>query len=404
MRVVDATTGVSRAIGTGCSGRVATTTCEELHAPDGRWHYAVSAVAGDEWSGPSSPPSTTVTVDTTPPADVTLTPLPDAIRSGQQLISSATDAVTGVASVTYLFCAGATCTPATPIAASSAGPTSGFDWASQPPDGIYRVAVRAVDGAGHMTDSAPQTVTIDNTAPTVAVTAPAPGSSTTSRTVSFTGTAGSGTGDATALTVTVFAGSGTGGASLQALPAARVGSDWSVVSAPLSDGTYTVQATQRDGAGNVGVSAARTFTVDTTPPALVAISTTNVATAGKIEKGDTLRLTFSEPLDPASVPTAGTMTVTNVNNVEVLDLPGITDGPVPTGSVGYALKNHAATWSTTISLSAGDTVVTVTITNSGQWGGFGSAAGAIQFTPAPTLKDRAGNAAAGLLPVTLQLF
>jgi hypothetical protein len=404
VRAVDATSGAARAIGAGCNERITATTCDELHAPEGRWRYTVSAVAGDQWSGVPSPPSTTVTVDTTPPANVTLTPLPDAIRSGQQLTSSATDAVTGVASVTYLFCTGASCTPSTPISASATGPTYAVEWTSQPPDGTYRVAVRAVDGAGHTTDSAPQTVTIDNAAPLVAVSAPAPGSSTTARTVSFTGTAGSADGDSTALNVIVFAGSGTGGATVQVLSVARVGSGWSVASAPLSDGTYTVQATQDDAAGNVGVSAPRTFTVDATPPALVAISTTNVATAGKIERGDALRLTFSEPLDPASVPTTGTMTVTNVNNVERLELPGITDGPIPTGSAGYALKNHVAAWSTSISLSAGDTVVTVAITNSGEWAGFGSAAGPVQFAPAPTLKDRAGNAAAGLLPVTLQLF
>ena len=59
--------------------------------------------------------------------------------------------------------------------------------------------------------------------------------------------------------------------------------------AHLADGTYTAQATQEDEAGNVGKSAAVTFTIDTTPP-VVAI-TTPANNAGLNE----LKPTFSGP-------------------------------------------------------------------------------------------------------------
>ena len=105
VRVVDATTGVSRAIGAGCSGRVGTTTCEELHAPDGRWHYAVSAVAGDEWSGPSSPPSTTVTVSAVaspvpdPAVPVKLTVLDVVLEPGAGAVTATVGAVLSIVTV-----------------------------------------------------------------------------------------------------------------------------------------------------------------------------------------------------------------------------------------------------------------------------------------------------------------
>ena len=48
----------------------------------------------------------------------------------------------------------------------------------------------------------------------------------------------------------------------------RSGGSWSVGSDSLEDGTWTVQATQSDAAGNVAMSDAHTFEVDTSPPAV----------------------------------------------------------------------------------------------------------------------------------------
>ena len=56
---------------------------------------------------------------------------------------------------------------------------------------------------------------------------------------------------------------------VQTLTTTRTGTSWAVNgSTPLADGTYTAQATQVDAAGNSGASNTRTFTVDTTPPAV----------------------------------------------------------------------------------------------------------------------------------------
>ena len=59
------------------------------------------------------------------------------------------------------------------------------------------------------------------------------------------------------------------GSPVQTLTATRSGGTWTVDGSPaLAEGTYTAQASQADDAGNTGTSAARTFTVDTTAPAV----------------------------------------------------------------------------------------------------------------------------------------
>jgi hypothetical protein len=92
------------------------------------------------------------------------------IRNGVVLTELATDptvnaASSGVASVQYLRCAGAACTPTTSIDTSASGPTYSVTWTGQPADGVYRIAARVTDVAGNTVDSAPITVAIDNAVP-----------------------------------------------------------------------------------------------------------------------------------------------------------------------------------------------------------------------------------------------
>ena len=115
-----------------------------------------------------------IRIDKTNPTSATLNALPAAIRNGQSLTGGGADALSGVGSITYLYCAGAACTPSTVVGSSSI-PAGGYPvtWNSQPADGTYRVLARVFDAAGNQLDSAIQTVTIDNTNPTGSVTAPA---------------------------------------------------------------------------------------------------------------------------------------------------------------------------------------------------------------------------------------
>jgi hypothetical protein len=73
------------------------------------------------------------------------------------------------------------------------------------------------------------------------------------------------------VTIDVYAGASAQGAPVRSFVADRNATTGAFSGSPppgLPDGTYTAQATQVDGANTVGVTAARTFVYDTTPPAL----------------------------------------------------------------------------------------------------------------------------------------
>jgi hypothetical protein len=108
----------------------------------------------------------------------------------------------------------------------------------------------------------------DTTPPSISLTAPAGGSTTTDTTPNFAGVAGLAPGDSTTVTIKVYSGAGTGGALVQTRTATRAGDGtYSVDAAPeLPPGTYTAQAEQLDSAANMGFSGANTFTIEAGPP------------------------------------------------------------------------------------------------------------------------------------------
>jgi Bacterial Ig-like domain len=128
-----------------------------------------------------------IRIDKTAPSSATLDALPTVIRAGQALTGSGTDALSGVASIAFLFCPGASCAPTNLAGSSSTGPDYRVVWSSQPADGVYQVLARVRDAAGNTTDSAKRTVTIDNTAPQTTISSgPANPTNTTAATFSFT--------------------------------------------------------------------------------------------------------------------------------------------------------------------------------------------------------------------------
>ncbi len=123
----------------------------------------------------------------------------------------------------------------------------------------YTVTATQTDTAGNTGTSGSQTITVDTTAPAVAITAPTGGAALTT-TPTITGTRGQATGDLATVTVQIYAGSTATGTPVQTLTDPTSTSGWSVTASTLPAGTYTVQASQSDTAGNVGSSAAVTFT------------------------------------------------------------------------------------------------------------------------------------------------
>jgi len=130
----------------------------------------------------------------------------------------------------------------------------------------YTAQVTQTDAAGNSA-SATSTFVIDTAAPAVTLTTPANGGAVTTQTPTLSGAAGqvaaatTASADSTAIAVNIYSGSSATGTPLQTLSTTRSAGSWSVVANTLAAGQYTAQATQSDGAGNVGQSSANTFTV-----------------------------------------------------------------------------------------------------------------------------------------------
>jgi Bacterial Ig-like domain len=244
-------------------------------------------------------------------------------------------------------------------------------------------------------------------APVVTVTAPADGSVTNTTTPTLTGTAGHASGDSTTVTVKIYSGSSATGTPLQTKTATRNASGaWSTTASTLSQGTYTVQATQTDTAGNTGTSAANTFTVDTTKPTATRVSGTNKAggTAGKIENGDTLTFTYSEAIDATSVMSgwdgsaaAMRLRFTNSGNkdtVTVLDSAGTTTLGIGTVSTNGNYVSGTTTFTSTMTRSADGASITITLGTPSNVQTTPVTAKGMTWTFGAVVKDLAGNAIA----------
>jgi Flp pilus assembly protein TadG len=156
-----------------------------------------------------------------------------------------------------------------------------------------------------------------------------------------------------------------------------------------------------------------TAPADKAPPAVVAISSTNHpgGIAGQMEANDTLVVTFSEPIAAAGVPT-GAVTVTEDGNYpsDNLEITGVTNGYVPTGG-NYVSPDSKTAWfpGSSVASSADNKTLTVTVggTCTGDCSKLMPGSGDLEFTPANTLRDAAGNVAVanGVTPgVNIALF
>jgi subtilisin-like proprotein convertase family protein len=143
------------------------------------------------------------------------------------------------------------------------------------PEGSHTLSVRARDVAGNLdATAATRSWTVDVTPPGLAVTAPAAGATVTDTRPMLLGSAGAAFGDAGAVTVNLWSGTLAAGLPAQTLivPRDHASGAWSAQPAALAEGTWTVRAEQSDSAGNIGVSAPSTFSVDIPNPAPVAPS------------------------------------------------------------------------------------------------------------------------------------
>ena len=151
----------------------------------------------------------------------------------------------------------------------------------------------------------------------------------------------------------------------------------------------------RDAALNLGAFGA-TAPTDAAGPIARSVSTTGGTTIGSIQTDDTITITFSEPLKPATVPALVTLTETDPSGAgnDTLTISGITNGARSTGSDSYiTLDGGIADFNpSSTTLSNGDTAITVTVAGScANTGcaaiGQATVAGSFSFAPAASLTD-----------------
>ncbi len=145
--------------------------------------------------------------------------------------------------------------------------------------------------------------------------------------------------------------------------------------------------------------------VATTPsdlagPVLMTATSDSGTTTNLMQAGDTLALTFSEALDPSSVPASPDVTESRSSSAGTLTIPGLIS-PTPIGFEYLDDSGDSATSSTTAALT-GQTV-TATLGTLTTNGAAAAGSGGASVFPAASLKDPAGNAAASAAPAIARL-
>jgi Bacterial Ig-like domain len=156
--------------------------------------------------------------------------------------------------------------------------------------------------------------TTANFPPALSLTAPA-AAAVTNGLPTLSGAAGNSAADSATVNVKIYSGPTATGTAVQTKAVAKTAATWTwTLTTALASGTYTAQATQTDGV-NTTTTAAVTFTVDATKPTATKVVAANKTggTAGKIESGDTITYTYSEPVTAASVWSIWSGSSTNVH-------------------------------------------------------------------------------------------
>jgi hypothetical protein len=318
--------------------------------------YTAQAQQTDDVGHTGTSSTTTFTVDATAPVVTLVQPATGSTAADSTPTFSGTGGTApgDIRTVTVKVYSGASVS-GSPVQTRSAtvGAGGAYSVAASPAltDGTYTAQAEQSDGAGNVGYSTANTFTIstDVTPPSVTLSQPADGSSTSESTPAFSGTGGTAAGDSATVTVKVYSGASVGGSPVQTRSATvGAGGAYSVAASPaLTEGTYTAQAEQIDGAGNVGYSAANTFTVDVTAPALT------LATPANGSLGNNSTPTFSGTAGDAAGDSA---------SVTVVVYRGVGTG----GSIVETLSasRSATSWSVDASPALADDTYTAVATQS----------------------------------------
>jgi chitinase len=261
--------------------------------PDGL--YDARAIVVDNAGFSTTTATIQVRIDNTAPSSATLTNPGTSLSGNVTLSGTAADAGSGVASWTaqYRLSGGSTWTNACSDTTSSYS----CSWATAAvADGVYDLRALATDQAGNTLGSTIRTsIRVDNVAPTVSLTDPG---SPLVGTVTLNATAADGGGIASV----VIERAATGGSTWTTICTDNIAPyscTWNTTT--VAQAGYDLRARATDNAGRTTTSAIVSNRIVNYAPYGTDIQTTNGGTAGRIDSGDTVRLTFSEAMAPASI-------------------------------------------------------------------------------------------------------
>ncbi|MCU0257700.1 MAG: Ig-like domain-containing protein [Solirubrobacteraceae bacterium] len=378
--------------------------------------YTATAAQADLAGNAGTSAPRTFTVDATAPTGLRITaPASGAtLTTPNPVISGRAGTATGdSATVTVNLYAGATPTgtPVRTLTATRAGRNWSLSVTPGLPDGQYTAQATQADDVGNLATSAARSFRIDTAAPVLAIAVPATGARVGAAPV-ISGTAGIATGDSATVTVRVYAGPAASGSPVRTQTATRNATTgaWSLTLTPaLADGTYTAQAAQSDAGGNAGLSAARTFTADGTPPAGLAISAPVAgATVGPapLVSGAAGDATGDSATVTVRLYAGASATGTPVRTLTATR----TGQPWATAPVSPVLASGTYTATATQADDAGNSATSAPITftvDATPPAGLtitAPAANAVVATALPTFSGAAGNAAGDQATVTLDVY
>ncbi len=295
--------------------------------------------------------------DSTPPTVSLTAPTSGSFVSGTSVAMSANPVDnaggSGIARVDFYLDGSAT-----PVGTVSASPYT-WTWNTMVlTNSSHTVSAKAVDNAGNVSTAASVTVTVDNSAPTVTITAPAANAFLKGTAVTISATApdntgGSGTNKVEFLVDNVVKCTDT---------ASPYSCSWNTTTATA--GTHSLTAKGYDNQNNVGTSTAATVTVDNTPPT---VSITVPANGATVSSTVTITATATDAttsitkveftVDSSLVCTDATSPYSCSWNTTTLN-----DGSHTIGATAYDTLGNTGVASITVTVSNDKTAPSVSIT------------------------------------------
>jgi hypothetical protein len=262
--------------------------------PDGL--YEARAIVEDHAGFTTTTAIASVRIDNVAPSTATLTNPGTSLQGTVSLSGSAADAGSGIAAWTVQHrLSGVT---AWSDACSDATAPFSCGWATTGvADGVYELRALARDEAGNTTGSTSLTdVRVDNVVPTVALADPG---SPLFGTVTLAATATDGGGIASVTIERSVAGAD-GWTAICTDTTASFSCSFDTTA--VAEGSYDLRARATDEAGRTATSAiVAARAVDREPRGTDVQATNGGSISGRLEPGDTVRFTFSEPITPASI-------------------------------------------------------------------------------------------------------